>query len=494
MSLRFKFVVPLNVILLAVLAASLGWEWRRLEQAEATLLRTRLSEEARFVLAASRTFGVTPAFSAFLARFCRATDALASPEHQVALLDRRTGRLLGQAAEHAHHRMDLGRLASPGEGFATHRERGESYLVRTADEGDRRVVIAESTRMLQRRVRAALWDHAAWIVGLGLLLLAAINLVMRRAVLRPVRRLYRAARQLEEGRLGVQVDWSGRDELGALSARFNAMSRALAQQAEAARRELEAAERVQSHLLPPAELSVGDLVIAGQCRQKGPVGGDIYDVRLLPDGRVSLLIADLSGHNVAAALHTALVRGLVGRESEWAGSPAEVLNHLNRRLFHDLPEDHFASALLAWFDPETGRLVYANAGHPAGLLRHADGRVEEFAATGPPLGILPDEHIGERSLGLEPGAVALLYTDGLTEARNPQGALWGTGRLRDWLGLESVTRPGASLERLLTVNEAFREGAACEDDRTVVLVQLAPARAASSARPRPARRLSLGAT
>ena len=350
----------------------------------------------------------------------------------MALLDR-SGRVLARAAEHAHHPMDLGRLAGRGEGFGTHQEGGESYLVRVADDGNRRVVVAESTRTLRQRVQRALWTHAVGILGLGLLLLITVNAVIRRVVLRPIRRLYRAAQQVEQGQLGVQVDWPGRDELGALSSRFNTMSRALAVQAEVNRRELEAAERVQSHLLPPAELRVGNVVIAGRCFQKGPVGGDVYDAWRLPDGRVSVLIADLSGHNVAAALNTALVRGLVVRESERAASPAEVLNHLNRQLCHDLPEDHFASALLAWFDPESHRLVYANAGHPAALMRRPDGRLTEASASGPPLGILPDERIDERCVTLEPGAAVLFYTDGLTEARNPDGVLWGTEELLNWL-------------------------------------------------------------
>ncbi len=225
MSLRFKFVLPINFILVLVLATSLGWEWRRLEQAERAILRSRLSEEARFVHTAARTFGVTPRFTAFLAGFCRATDAVASPEHQVALLDR-NGQMLARAAEHAHHPMDLTRLAGRGEGFGTHQERGETYLVRVVDDGNRRVVVAESTRTLRQRVNDALWRHALGILGLGLLLLLTVNAVMRRVVLRPIRRLYRAAQQVEEGQLGVQVHWPGRDEFGALSSRFNTMSRA----------------------------------------------------------------------------------------------------------------------------------------------------------------------------------------------------------------------------------------------------------------------------
>jgi hypothetical protein len=113
MTLRYKFVVPINLILLLILAASLAWEWRRQEATGLALLRARLGEEARFVQAASRSFGDTPSFADFLRRFCHAIDASSSPEHQVALLDE-TGQVLASAAEHARRPMDPSQLAALG--------------------------------------------------------------------------------------------------------------------------------------------------------------------------------------------------------------------------------------------------------------------------------------------------------------------------------------------------------------------------------------------
>ena len=105
MTLRYKFVLPINLILVVVLAASLAWEWRRQETTGLALLGARLDEEARFVEAAYRSFGMSPRFEAFLRTFCHASDAAASPEHQVALVDE-AGRVLASAAEHARRPMD----------------------------------------------------------------------------------------------------------------------------------------------------------------------------------------------------------------------------------------------------------------------------------------------------------------------------------------------------------------------------------------------------
>ena len=196
---------------------------------------------------------------------------------------------------------------------------------------------------------------------------------MRRAVLRPIGRIGRAVRRLERGELGVEVEGPNGDELGTLARRFNAMSRTLADQAEAARREMETARRVQAHLLPPPDLRLGCVHVAGRSLPSGPVGGDVYDVRLLPGGRVAVLVVDLSGHNVAAALHTAMVRAIAWREAEQADGPGEVMARLNERLCQDLPDEHFATGFFGWFDPGSNRLLYANAGHPPALLQDAAG-------------------------------------------------------------------------------------------------------------------------
>jgi len=461
------------LILLLVLAVSLAWELRRQEAMGLALLRARLGEEARFVHAASRTFGVTPPFADFLRGFCQAIDASSSPEHQVALLDE-TGQVLASAAEHARRPMDPTRLAALGEGFWVRSNGGESFLVRVHKEGGYSIVVAESTRAMNAQVWANLKNQAGWYLGSAVLLLGAVNVVIRRVVLRPVRRLYRAARQLEEGQLGVQVTGTGSDELGALSDQFNVMSRALAEQAENSRRELEAAHRVQSHLLPPPHLHVGRLEVASRCIQRGPVGGDILDVRLLPGDRVAILIADLSGHDIAAALHTAMLRSIVWREAEQAKTPGEVVTRLNERLCEDLPGGHFATAFFGWFDPHVNRLHYANAGHPSALLKGPNECPRELASTGPLLGVLPDLSDLDAFVEVSPGTRLLVVTDGLTETRGPGGKLWGAGELAALVTAEEPAGPVWLVEEILRRAAAFRRGGSQEDDVTVLLAHYGP--------------------
>ncbi len=474
MTLRYKFVLPMNAILLGVLLSSLAWEWRRQERDGLGLLEARLSEEARFVQAACRSFEPSPRFEEFLRAFCHASDAAASPEHQVAVLDE-SGRVVAQAAEHARRPMDPRRLAEAGDGSSVREQGGERFLVRVSTDRGRRVVVAESTRAVRSRVASNLRSQGLWFLGAAALLFGAVNVVMSRAVLRPVRRIGRAVRRLEQGGIGVEVPSPGGDELGALARRFNAMSRTLAEQSEADRLEMEVARRVQAGLLPPPVLRLGPVQVVGRCLPAGPVGGDLYDVQPLSDGRVGVLLVDLSGHNVPAALHTAMVRSIVWREAEQAPGPGEVLARLNERLCRDLPEEQFATVFFGWFEPLAGRFRYANAGHPPAFLARPGAPPEALGPTMPLSGIMPDASGAEASVSIGSGSRLLAYTDGVTETRGAGGELWGDGRLGTILQAGGPDDPSDVVERLLAEVAAFRGPGRQEDDVTVVLAVYDPA-------------------
>jgi serine phosphatase RsbU (regulator of sigma subunit) len=304
------------------------------------------------------------------------------------------------------------------------------------------------------------------------LLFVAVNSVMQRAVLSPIQHLHRAALRLERGHLGVQVDRTGNDELGALSDRFNAMSHALAEQAEESKRELNAARRVQSHSLPPPSVELEGVQISGRCLQRGPVGGDVYDVRLLPGGRVGILVADLSGHDVSAALNTAMLRTIVWREAEQASSPGEVLARLNEQLCRDLLDEHFASAVLAWFTPAAGRLSYANAGHPTSYLKTLPATWTELESGGPVLGLIPGAKYPSLDLDVLSGSRFFVCTDGVTEARNSGGQLWGTQELVSLLGSNESADPSRVVDQVVQRLVQFRAEQPQEDDVTIMLAIL----------------------
>jgi sigma-B regulation protein RsbU (phosphoserine phosphatase) len=272
----------------------------------------------------------------------------------------------------------------------------------------------------------------------------------------------------------VEVPVEGDDELGLLGRQFNAMSRAIAAQVEADRKELEVARKVQEQLLPPPVTRIGCLEVAGRCIQAHPVGGDLYDVQVLFDERIGVLVADLSGHNIAAALHTAMVRAMLWREAERAATPGEALTGLNQRLCRHMPEGHFATIFFGWFEPRQGRFVYSNAGHPAALLRDPGGSVRPLESLSVPLGILPEVTYESVTLEIEPGTVLLAYTDGLSESRNPQGEMFGergvSSALDEFRGQELL----GLVEGLLSRSVEFQGARPQEDDVTVMTARFEP--------------------
>jgi len=204
------------------------------------------------------------------------------------------------------------------------------------------------------------------------------------------------------------------------------------------------------------------------------VGGDVYDVRLLPGNRVAILIADLSGHDVSAALNTAMLRSIAWREAEQTESPGEVLAGLNGQLCRDLPTEHFASAILAWFDLAAGRLRYANAGHPSSYYHSTSAAWRELESGGPVLGLIPGAEYPTLVLECVPGSRLFVCTDGVTETIDPQGQFWGTRELVAMLESTRSEDPIRVVEQILEGLVRFRGDKPQEDDVTLMVAGLLP--------------------
>lgn len=197
------------------------------------------------------------------------------------------------------------------------------------------------------------------------------------------------------------------------------------------RDELEVARDLQANLLPQRMPPVPGYAFAHSYRTANEVGGDYYDVTPLPDGRVALVVADASGHGMAAGLVMAIANATLKTALDIDPSPERVAALLNRTLCRTGDRRTFLSAFYAVLTPETGYLEYFCAGHPFPLLRRVDGKVEELGCGGLPMGIRDPLPTAAMTATLKPGDLLLLYTDGLVEAVDPQ--------MRDAFGFERLT-------------------------------------------------------
>jgi len=235
--------------------------------------------------------------------------------------------------------------------------------------------------------------------------------------------------------------------------------------------DLEFAQRIQKSQLPASLPEADALSFDVRYYPFGLVGGDFYDVRQVGADQYGLLLADVSGHGVSAALYTMQLRS-IGEDCWQVGTePGAFLTKANRALARFVLDESFATALYVVVDRRSGRLVYASAGHPAPLRLVADdGSYTKLAASGAPLGIIADMEYESVQSQLDPGDMLLAYTDGATEVPDAQGAFLGEGGLAR-LALQERGRGAVELlERIyVRVKQACGE-VSLPDDLTLLSV------------------------
>ncbi|MFQ5504688.1 MAG: SpoIIE family protein phosphatase [Planctomycetota bacterium] len=235
--------------------------------------------------------------------------------------------------------------------------------------------------------------------------------------------------------------------------------------------ELEDAREIQQSFLPSRLPQLARYSFFSHYSSAESVGGDYYGFTMLPDGRLAIGIGDVSGKGLPAALVMARLSGDVRSSLMQTGEPARALEAIHQALSESGVESRFVTMVLMVLDPSRHRVELANAGHPRPLLRHADGRVEELAGerVGIPLGISarPDLQARTMLLELEPGAAMLVYTDGLSEAADQDGCMFGEERIRQSLSLAAGSARDIG-ERLVGELTEFTGPCPQRDDTTVL--------------------------
>lgn len=305
------------------------------------------------------------------------------------------------------------------------------------------------------------------------------DLKLRAVMCAPMRSRNRTVGVVYVDSRAVRREFSARD-----LALFGAISAQLAISVENARlhadsldkvrlqKDVEIARRIQQHLLPPVPKDLSGLEVALRYVAAEQASGDTYDLVPLRDGRFAVMIGDVTGHGVGAALLTHAVQAALRSYLELVDDVATIVTRINTRLVAGVETGNFMSLLLVIVDPKARTLQYVNAGHPGLVLSQANGTMV-LEKTGMVLGVVGDQVYRESPpIPLAPGDLLFLHTDGVDEAMSPARVVFGGERLQAVL---ARARSDSAEGVLQQVDRALHEhvaGGAFEDDYTMIVVKL----------------------
>ena len=364
-----------------------------------------------------------------------------------------------------------------------------------ADSG--RIVVTSRIITLNRQLFSQLGNFSSVLV-ISFLVIAGVFLVIElfalivgvqltRTMTTTVDKLYVATERVEVGDFSHRVNLPAKDQLSALGEAFDGMSssveRLLRESLEKTRLEgeLEIAREVQSQLFPQQAPEVPGLRLHAVCKPARVVSGDYYDFLPLGGSRVGLVVGDISGKGISAALLMASVQSALhaqfydghapGNLSEAAPiSSAGVVGRLNRQLFASTPAEKYATFFYAVYDGETRRLIYTNAGHPPPYYFHR-GKINRLVEGGTVVGLFEAAIYEQAIIQLEPGDMILAFTDGMTEPENNYGEEFGEDRLFDVARRASNCAPEELVEVIYRAVSDWTGSPELQDDMTLMVAR-----------------------
>jgi serine phosphatase RsbU (regulator of sigma subunit) len=237
--------------------------------------------------------------------------------------------------------------------------------------------------------------------------------------------------------------------------------------------DLDIARSIQQGLLPSRSPEIEGFEIAGWSQPADQTGGDYYDWQALPDGKIVISLADVTGHGIGPALVTAVCRAYSRASFPSGHNLKTVMDRINKLLVEDLPADRFVTFVAGLLDAKTACMQLLSAGHgPIFVYRAECDRVEDYGAQGIPFGLEGSfEYDAPQEVEFAPGDMLILFTDGFFEWANPEGKLFGTETLKEIIRAASHLPPGEIISRMHSAVLEFAQGTPQQDDLTAVVVK-----------------------
>jgi sigma-B regulation protein RsbU (phosphoserine phosphatase) len=362
--------------------------------------------------------------------------------------------------------------------------------VSTGQSNQELIMLESRTSVIIARLFSTLGPFAS-LPALLLLLVACILLVVElvaiissaqltRSITRTVHALYTGTKRIEAGDFSHRIPIRTRDQLSELATSFNSMTEHIerliveVKEKEKLESELEIARQVQAQLFPKEVPKLATLELAGVCNPARVVSGDYYDFIPLAHRSIALVIGDIAGKGISAALLMASVQSSLHAQLTMGAngglSTASLVARLNRQLYESTAPEKYATFYCGIYNEQSGRLAYTNAGHLAPILIR-QGRITRLESNGMVVGMFPDFPYEQNAVDLEPGDLLTAFTDGITESENAEGIQFGDERLVELL-IRNSDRPLDEIVKVVTY--AVRDWAQDldnQDDTTMLLAR-----------------------
>jgi len=322
-------------------------------------------------------------------------------------------------------------------------------------------------------IRTAIFTNSIFfiVVGLSVTQFVITNFAV------PLKEIIQALKDIRRGNFDRKIIVRSNDEIGYIGDVINQMAAELKDRVQM-RQSLALAREVQQNLLPAATPQIKGLDIAGSSIYCDETGGDYYDF-IISDGnedeQIGVAIGDVSGHGISSALLMAAVRSSLRQRSFLPGSTAEIISDVNRQLVNDVEDSgQFATMFYLIIDVVKMSLQYVRAGHdPAIFYDPNTGAFEELNGTGMALGVDKNWNVNAYTkTGLKNGQLIFLSTDGIWEARNLQGEMFGKEPIYDIIRNNSSLSANEILNAMIESLKSFQNGARIEDDITLVIIKI----------------------
>lgn len=468
-TLAFRLGLMINMTALVVLIAFWLLDYRREWTTHMEREAERLREEGRVLAAARVHLTDNQEFAEFVDTFCRQMQATVSPDHHILVLDV-NGAAIATSRAHTGHALEaelLRRPHPPGDHFVIH---GISFLsVAVQALGGEQVVVTQSLKNIAEIIRSQSISRLASLAMLAMVLFGSTTVALLVWVRVPLRLIATGVAELGRRNFAARVHPRGSAELRYVASGVNSMAAALEVVDKERQSQIRRARDIQSRLLPRVHEVQGNCEIATFFEPADGVGGDFYDI--VPVGKSSTLIMvlDVSGHGVAPALYTALLRTVLRHEARLTSDPGKLLELMNRELAEvAVHSGDFATCFLCRIDAEGSTIHYASAGHEPALLITPNGDSHALAECGTPLGVCDAEQYEVASADFQAGTRLLLYTDGLHEVANTEGELFGRDRLVEAFASTRLANPSDQVSQVVSRVRAFATKGRFLDDVTVL--------------------------